>query len=693
MEDLHRKNEEQLNTPDGAEYSVEDIIREFGEKPDLSQHLDREQRQKIAEAVRHAEQEKRMREAAEADGSGEDEEVKIWTPKPHRQDPAGDMEKTVVMEPVSLPEEEEEPWRPESDQWDEPAEEAEAEDEEDSPGWIPRILWPKKKAAEEAEEVMTPEEAAGHYGRQAARLRPACILSWTIMAVSAALSLLFGRPLWGLDALLTAPAVNGAALLCLAAHLLLSFPVWRDACRQLLRGRFTAKLSALAAAAVTLVHGCLNIMGDSLCLAAPASLLLTVTLWSEYLLSKAKAGTVNTVLAMEDPTAVCRVENSWQERTCIHRTEADPTGICRDLEEEPKSLRTVNAFSCVLTALSLAVAAALGARAKHHDFLWVLNIMLLGTCPLGGVLAYSRMFRLIAGRLQSAGAALGGWQGAGCMAGNVCVAVTDGDLFPPKNLSMNGIKIFGDHTSERVLGYASALLSMGGADGLERLFRRTLEAQNGRRFHADNFRTYPTGGLGGEIGGQVVRLGSIGFMQSMGITVPEEARIRHALCLSVEGEVAAAFVLHYSPSELSRKGLAILLGCRGLTTVLASGDMQLTPGMVQTVYGLPAEGLEYPSAWERAQLSSPRAPGRQGAFLARSAFLPFAMAVSLARQLRRTVPTAAAVSLLGAVVGLLLMSLMGLIGAYDTVSAVNLLLYHALWLLPVGLMTGMIGKS
>ena len=694
MEDLREKRQEQLNTSDLADYSVDDIIREFGseepkpKRPDMSENLDRSERQKIAEAVRHAEAEKRTKEALEQ--AGEDgEEVKIWTPKAQREEaPKEDLEKTIVMEPLAdVPEEEpeEEPWQPE-EEWEEPE-----EAEEEETGWIPRILWPRKKPQKEAA-YETPEEAGEAYAFRAAGLRPAAVIAWIAMILSALAALVASNPQWGFDDVFTAPVCNAVTLGILLLHLILSFPVWWDALKKLARGEFTAKVPVLLAAVVTAVRGGITLMGDSLCLAPPASLLLTVMLWGDYLLTRARAGTVKTVLAMDDPTAVCRVENSWHDRACIHRTEADPSGIAGELEQMPKSLQVVNIFSAVLTALSVAVAVVLSVRGGR-DFLWAWNILLLGICPLGGMLAYSRMFRLVSRRLQSAGAALSGWPGAGKLSGSVCAAVTDGDLFPPKNLSMNGIKIFGDWTSERVLGYASALLESSGAEGLDLLFRQTLEAQNGRRFHADNFRTYPTGGLGGEIGGQVVRLGSLGFMQSMGITVPEDAKKRHVLCLSVEGKVAAAFVLHYQPSELSRRGLAVLMGCRGLTTILASGDMQLTPNMVQTVYGLPAERLEYPSAWERAQLSSPRAPGEQGAFLARSAFLPFALAVSCARQLRRTVPRAAAVSLLGAVVGFFLMSYMALIGAYDTANAMNLLVYHAIWLLPVGLMTGIIGKS
>ena len=196
MEDLREKRQEQLNTSDLADYSVDDIIREFGseepkpKRPDMSENLDRSERQKIAEAVRHAEAEKRTKEALEQ--AGEDgEEVKIWTPKAQREEaPKEDLEKTIVMEPLAdVPEEEpeEEPWQPE-EEWEEPE-----EAEEEETGWIPRILWPRKKPQKEAA-YETPEEAGEAYAFRAAGLRPAAVIAWIAMILSALAALVASNP-------------------------------------------------------------------------------------------------------------------------------------------------------------------------------------------------------------------------------------------------------------------------------------------------------------------------------------------------------------------------------------------------------------------------------------------------------------------------------------------------------------------
>ena len=442
---------------------------------------------------------------------------------------------------------------------------------------------------------------------------------------------------------------------------------------------------------VTALRGFATIFSGTMSLSAAGSLVLTVSLWGEYLLTSAKLRTIRTVLAMEEPLAAARVHGVWNGKDGLYRETADTCSLVEDLEQLPREFKVLGAFSAVLAAASLAAAIVLWQKAGR-EFLWAWNVMLLGVCPVGGTLAYGRAFCLASRRLKAAGAAISGSEGARRLSGSAAVVITDGDLFPSANVSLNGIKIFTEHAPELLLGYAAAILERSGARTMEKLFRDALEAQNGRHFRLDNFRAYEAGGLGGEIGGDVVLLGGLGFMQTMGVAVPHDARLKQALYISVGSQAAAVFALNYSPSEAVRSGLAVILSSRGLIPVLATRDTLLTPNMVSAKYHLPVDRFEYPLSRQRAELTQADAPGEHGAFLSRGSFLSFAAAVCTGRRLRRSIPAAIATAITGAVVGLFLMALLVLIGAYEVAGPLNFLIYHAIWLVPCGLISGLVGK-
>ena len=235
---------------------------------------------------------------------------------------------------------------------------------------------------------------------------------------------------------------------------------------------------------------------------------------------------------------------------------------------------------------------------------------------------------------------------------------------------------------ESGIGYASARLSCAGA-GSAILFARA--AEHGARYHPNQFLIYDAGGVGGEIGGDVVLLGGKAFLRSMGIAIPEDVKLPRALYIAVNGQAEGVFAVNYRPSEAVKSGLAALAKSRA-QILLASRDVLVTPQMVEAKYGVPPERITVLPHRERdALLETEDAPA--GAMLSRSGFYPFALAVSGARKLRRAVRGSFASSLLGAVLGLLLMTLLTLTDAHAAASVWNLWLYQALWLIPMGLLT------
>ncbi len=250
------------------------------------------------------------------------------------------------------------------------------------------------------------------------------------------------------------------------------------------------------------------------------------------------------------------------------------------------------------------------------------------------------------------------------MSGEAGLIIEDADLFPPQNVTQGGMKLYGSRPAPMVIGYANAVVQTAGS-GLAPLFEQMMHDQNGRRYSVDTFRRYESGGLGATIRGDVVLMGSIAFMKLMRVRVPEGTRLKQAVYLSVNGELAAVFALNYAPAESVRAGLASVLRAGALVPVLATRDFMITPQFLKQRYKIPPEHIEFPIVEERAALSEPGAvrAGEQGALMARSSFASFAGSVVAARGLRGTAILSICVAIAGSVLGVSLMFVLTFLGA------------------------------
>ncbi|MEI3078064.1 MAG: hypothetical protein V8T00_01725 [Oscillospiraceae bacterium] len=85
------------------------------------------------------------------------------------------------------------------------------------------------------------------------------------------------------------------------------------------------------------------------------------------------------------------------------------------------------------------------------------------------------------------------------------------------------MKIYSDRSVSQIIGFANAVVQTAGS-GLAPLFEEIMHNQNGRHYGVDTFRRYEGGGLGAEIRGDVILMGSLGFMKLMRVHMPEGAR-------------------------------------------------------------------------------------------------------------------------------------------------------------------------
>ena len=188
-------------------------------------------------------------------------------------------------------------------------------------------------------------------------------------------------------------------------------------------------------------------------------------------------------------------------------------------------------------------------------------------------------------------------------------------------------------------------------------------------------------GIGAEVAGEVILVGSLGFVRSMGVHMPAGTRVRQAVYVSVDGELAGIFAVKYKPSPSTRKGLRDVLANRSFSVVLATRDFLITPELIGAKYELDTQSVIFPPLSERLRLSAidPEKNGGQGGLIAKDTFGAFASTVAAGRTLKSVSGLSLALSLAAGVLGWILCTLLLVWNSAQTASPLHLAAFQLVW--------------
>lgn len=348
--------------------------------------------------------------------------------------------------------------------------------------------------------------------------------------------------------------------------------------------------------------------------------------------------------------------------------------------------------ACPLLALG-DVAFALTICAEHPEhLLWTLSALFTATAAFGGTLAYGRAFHKTARRLTPIGAALAGWPGISASRRGACVLLTDGDLFPPGYVELNGFKVMPDYPAERVVAYTATLIRDSGS-GLAQLFHDQLRSMGGLLRRAGELTCHEGGGLSSTIRGDEVLVGSAAFMKLMKVRLPQGLNVKNAVFCAIDGKLAGIFALSYALPDTVFPALDALM-LEKVEPVLATRDFNLIPAMLQQRFKLAADKMAFPPVERRRELSDPDQDhdGVLTALLCREGLLPFAESITAAKRLRWAARLGAGLCCAGSLLGMLLAAYLTSVVAYTSLSPLNLLVYMLTWLAPVWFLSGWVHR-
>ena len=473
---------------------------------------------------------------------------------------------------------------------------------------------------------------------------------------------------------------SGVLLACLLVVSILARQVFVKAFSMLARKRCTSELLAVISAVVMAADCVARLLlperSDAPCYAPVGCFALVFAMWGGARESRGMWDTFRMAATDDEPPYLV----TETEKGACKQAGSVPGFYTTALRENAAAIWQAALMPVVLVAsIVFAGLSSLG-QGRGDDFLLNWSAILGAGTTFALPLCWGMPFSKLAAHFHKAGCAVAGWCGAEKISRRRAMILTDGDLFPPGTIQLNGVKVFGEDLA-KVSSYAASMARAADC-GLQRLFDGLLRSEGGRYQKVDDFSFYEEGGYSATIRGESVLLGTASFMRKMEVRLPAGINLRTGIFLSMDRQLAAVFAVKYNASENVDFALRMMRRSR-ITPILASRDPNITPALLKRKFHKGVK-VEFPSLTDRVAYSEAELDrGMPRALLFREGLLPYAEAVVGSRRLCRAVRRATALSVLGSAAGTLLAFYLVFQGAYNLLTPLALLVFLLLWTLPV----------
>ncbi len=534
---------------------------------------------------------------------------------------------------------------------------------------------------------VSPAAALRHYRSRSAYTRLRAIFLTLLTLAAVFLTLAPRLPVAAFEALATGKAVPTVLLVLMCLCAAASIDIILRAVQQLLTLKFGLELLLAVSFVVCVIDTVAAMLAPRIPYCAVVCVGFLFCAWSEYLTCVGSIRALKIVCDGDEHYAVKLARGALGSLDCAYKTVEETPDYVDALEEPARDAAVMRLYVPLALAMAFVFSVVSSVRAGT-PLVQMLSACLCAALPVCGFICYSRPFAQISRRLARAGAALCGWSSAKILGGDIGEIVTDSDLYPAGSVSINGVKVYHDYRLETMLLYAATAISRSGSS-LAPLFEKLAEEQGVRLAEVGSFKSYEGGGVGAEIRGDIVLVGSLGFLHLMGVRPPQGTNIRQAVYVAVNGVVAGVIAINYNPSTPVISALQSSVGRRGVSIVGATRDFLISPAMLHAKFRIPTARAEFPPVAERYRLSELTGKDslETAAVLSRGSILPYSEAIAGARSLKSVVTAGLAVDLFGGLFGLIVVFFLGFGGAIATASAVNLLLFVLIWTVPGLLIT------
>ena len=456
-----------------------------------------------------------------------------------------------------------------------------------------------------------------------------------------------------------------------------------DGLASVLKGKFTANtllcITFLACCADSVF--CLQELRVPIC--AAFTLEVMMSLWAAYHQRTTEMGMMDTMRKSIRLRSVVKYENFYEGQNAVLRGEGEVEDFMDHYQEVSGPQKVQNVYALVALLASIAVAVAAGLLHGLSMGVQIFSTTLLVAMPASFFIALTRPMAVLERRLHDLGTVLCGWKGVVGLSEKYLYPLNDADLFPTGSVKMNGVKFYGDRNPETVLAYAAALMRVNGG-GLAPIFEQLLTSRNGVRFTAENVQFYGNGGIGGEINGEPVLMGTLEFLKEMGVEIPDGTMVKQAVYVSVDGDLSGLFAITYNRVRQVAYGMATLCSSRRIRPVIIAQDFVLTAGFLKEMFGLRPRRTAFPNRADSlalgAKQADPAAPAM--ALTTQDSLASVAYAITGSRALRTASHLGVIVHMTGGILGILIMVALAVLGTTALLTPANILLYQLVWMIP-----------
>ena len=455
----------------------------------------------------------------------------------------------------------------------------------------------------------------------------------------------------------------------------------------LFRGRFSLNTLLFVTVAACIADGFFCLQTQRMPYTPALCLALLMAQWAEYQRRNALMGQMDTLRKALNVTAVVKLPNYYEGISGYVTQEGDPDSFMDEYYKTPAPEKRLDLFGLLALAAATVLTVFIGLRSDWQTAIQVLSATLLAAVPASSLIIISRPSALLTHRLNRLGAVLCGWKGIREADRVLAYPLTHQDLFPGEYAKLNGVKFYGSIDPGRVVAYTSALINQDG-EGMMSVFSHLPRSRNIHQHQVTDFLAMP-GGISGLVDGWTVLVGTQEFLTELGISIPEDVQMPQAVYASVNGQFSAVFALQYNRNKSSAAGLRTLCGYRNVKPVLTTCDFILTDQFIHSRLSVNVRHMIFPEREVRQHLAATPVPEDAPvvALVTKNGLAPKAYAVTGARVLRSTLNIGSAVHIFAGAAGLIAVAVLALNGAFDTLSALNLLGYSLTWLIPGILIT------
>ncbi len=537
----------------------------------------------------------------------------------------------------------------------------------------------EKEAAPPPE--LTVEEAVKQYASGVMSLRRRMIPAFALSVLMALLLLLSGSSL-GPEAIHTGKTLAILLAAMQLAVMLLGLDVLAKGVTDLLSARPGCETLVVLANIAAEIDAVLMISGRGaeygLPYCATAAFTLAFALWGRSCRRNAFRETIRAMRLASVPTVVSAEDAMAEEGSILNKKLGTSKGFLQRCTEPDFSERFYHkaAAPCLLLLVILALAAAY--LSETGALFHCLAALSSAAAGLSATLVFARPFLLTAKRLSLSGAALAGWRGAEDMAKSVGLVIRDLDIYPENSVILNGMKVLSGAHVEKVVAYTGSVILATGS-GLRRVFGELMRQYAAPLYRVEDFDCGTEGGVSAFIGQEQVLVGTGAYMNLMGIRVPGSVDVAGAVYTAIDHELCGVFIVNYLPQELVQNALYRLETGR-LRPIFAIRDFNISPSMMIQKFRLSEGSVSFLPPENRYQLSvEPETEGKPAALLSREGLWHYSETARGGRRLWRTARRALLMTVLGAVLGVIIVFISCARGAFGSVSPLKLLLAMLLW--------------